>query len=97
MGSGVDTEIRPKNLTQNEGGGYSEDPNLHGIGDDQNQNESSLDDEDGVVLVGGVLRPGSNLLEITVSGVGFYLQGWIDFDDSGTFEANERVFNESRH
>ena len=91
LGSSVDAEIRPKNLKL-EGGQYVPDPTLDGIGDDRNENESSFDDEDGVVLVGGVLRPGSNLFQITVNGIGFYLQGWIDFNDNGAFDPNEQVF-----
>jgi subtilisin family serine protease len=92
LGPSVDAEIRAKNLKL-VGGQYVPDPTLNGIGDDQNENESSFDDEDGVVLVGGVLRPGSNLFQITVNGIGFYLQGWIDFNDNGTFDSNEQVFS----
>jgi GH35 family endo-1,4-beta-xylanase/subtilisin family serine protease/subtilisin-like proprotein convertase family protein len=73
------------------------DPALNGVGDNldgpEDANDVVINDEDGVVLVGGVLRRGSNLLDITVQGVGGYLQGWIDFNNNGMFEDSERVFN----
>lgn len=44
------------------------------------------------MLTGGYLKPGVNYLTVTVGGVGGYLQGWIDFNDNGSFSASEQVF-----
>ena len=52
----------------------------------------SLGDEDGVNLPNGPLVAGqANTVQVTVSGVGGYLNAWFDFDHSGTFEASEHV------
>lgn len=55
---------------------------------------SGADDttDDGVVVLGdGLLHAGANTLQVTVYGVGGFLSGWIDWNDSGTFEENERL------
>jgi hypothetical protein len=35
-----------------------------------------------------------NLLQITLQGEGGLLQGWIDFNNNGTFDANEQIFTD---
>jgi|GEM_PF-3847760 len=51
---------------------------------------SGVDDEDGVVLP--ALTQGQTItVTAGVSGAGGFLQGWIDFDGSGTFEDGEQV------
>lgn len=51
-------------------------------GDDDN----FLNDEDGVVLAGGVLVPDSTgTLTVTASRHGGYLQAWFDYNDDGDF------------
>jgi subtilisin family serine protease len=98
LGATIDAEIRPRNLVESapDSGFYVPDPALHGIGDDQIDplDEAIFDDEDGVVLVGGILRRGANALSVTVQGVGGYLQGWIDFNNDGDFDVSERVFDD---
>jgi subtilisin family serine protease len=96
LGPRIDGEVRSRVLVESPPGSgiYLPNLNLHGIGDDQEVNEANFDDEDGVVLVGGVLRPGTNTLIVTVQGVGGYLQGWIDFNNNGTFDPNEQVFQD---
>jgi hypothetical protein len=52
----------------------------------------SLGDEDGVTLPSGSLIAGlANTVQVTVSGVGGYLNAWFDFDHSGTFETSEHL------
>ena len=98
LGATIDAEVRSRSLVETPPGSHNfeADPNLNGIGDDQVDplDDTIFDDEDGVVLAGGLLRRGSNALQVTVQGVGGYLQGWIDFDQSGTFESGERIFDE---
>ena len=101
LGATIDAEVRPRNLklqqTLPDGTKiFVDDPTKHGTGDDQVDplDDSVIDDEDGVVLVGGVLRPGANTISVTVSGVGGYLQVWIDFNDNGTFESGEQVYDD---
>jgi subtilisin family serine protease len=51
-----------------------------------------LNDEDGVSLLGGSLVPGQvNTFQVVVSGVGGYLNAWIDLDGSGSFNDGEQV------
>jgi hypothetical protein len=94
LGATIDAEIRPRSLKETAPGSgiYVPDPTKNGVGDDQPQSQASFDDEDGVVLVGGFLRPGANSLSVTVNGVGGILQGWIDFNNDGMFGAGEQVF-----
>jgi hypothetical protein len=47
--------------------------------------------DDGVVIEGDVLGPGDNVLIVTVAGVGGALTGWIDWNNSGTFDESERL------
>jgi hypothetical protein len=58
-------------------------------------------DEDGVVLLnsqnqpGGSIHVGANTLQITVQGVGGYLNGWIDWNQDGDWnDAGEQVFTD---
>ncbi len=98
LGATIDAEARPRYLVADPN---SPDPNhpdfilndqaVSGGADDQNDNPDNFDDEDGVVLVGGILRPGANTVSVTVNGVGGYLQAWIDFNNNGMFDANEQV------
>ena len=49
--------------------------------------------DDGVKVVsnGGVLKTGTNTLEVTVFGVGGLLTGWMDFNNDGHFDESERL------
>lgn len=47
--------------------------------------------DDGVVLVGGLLLPGVNTLQVTVFGVGGLLTGWMDFNGDSHFDESERL------
>jgi subtilisin family serine protease len=98
LGARIDAEARPRYLIADPNSpdpnhpNYIVNPNAVDAGeDDMEVNDDNFDDEDGVVLVGGVLRPGANTVTVTVNGVGGYLQGWIDFNNNGTFDANEQV------
>jgi subtilisin family serine protease len=50
-------------------------------------------DDDGVVILtnGGQLQPGANTLQVTVAGVGGLLNGWIDWNNNGQFDASEHL------
>jgi hypothetical protein len=50
-------------------------------------------DEDGVRIVSnnGSLQVGPNVLEVSLVGVGGYLNGWIDINDDGDFDLGEQV------
>jgi hypothetical protein len=61
---------------------------LDGVGDDQ---VGLVDDEDGVSIVGGAIRPNFDTLTIVTQGIGGYLNGWIDFNNNGTFDSGEQV------
>ncbi|MCO8121961.1 Ig-like domain-containing protein [Stieleria sp. TO1_6] len=66
-------------------------PTSNALGDDNN----NIDDEDGIQLLSPLGPGGSATFAVTTrneSGVPAFLQGWIDFDASGTFDANEQVF-----
>jgi hypothetical protein len=54
-------------------------------------------DDDGVILVNGVLTPGLNTLQVTVAGLGGLLNGWIDFNGDGDFvdDPLEHVFDDT--
>ena len=63
-----------------------------------NGDDNNVDDEDGVVLRGalanptGVLVPGVvNVVDVTVFGVGGYLNAWMDFNRNGTFDPGEHI------
>ncbi len=49
--------------------------------------------DDGVVVVsnGGILQSGVNTLQVTVTGVGGLLTGWMDFNNDGHFDESERL------
>ena len=47
--------------------------------------------DDGVVVVGGILKPGVNTLQVTVMGVGGLLTGWLDLDGNLLFDEGERI------
>lgn len=68
-------------------------PSPDALGDDNN----GIDDEDGVQLLSPLGPGGTATLAVTtrnsINELG-YLQGWMDFDQSGTFEANEKVFSD---
>ncbi len=51
---------------------------------------TGTDDEEGITLPSMTQRQ-NVLVTAKVAGTGGYLQGWIDWDGSGTFEANEQV------
>jgi subtilisin family serine protease len=72
------------------------DPANDGKGDDlvggKDAELNLIDDEDGVELVGGFLRPGLNTFKILLKGEGGYLQGWFDFNNNQAFDAGEQVF-----
>ena len=66
-------------------------PSVDALGDDT----AFIDDEDGITLVGGVLEAGTTgTIEAIASRHGGFLQGWIDFDDSGSFEPSEKIFDD---
>lgn len=69
-------------------------PSLLANGDDAVGN-----DEDGIKILdsqgnpGGSIHPGDNTLQVTVQGVGGYLNGWIDWNQDGDWnDAGEQVF-----
>ncbi|MEX0642679.1 MAG: S8 family serine peptidase [Pirellulales bacterium] len=49
--------------------------------------------DNGVVILtnGGKLKPGANTLQVTVTGIGGILNGWIDWNKNGQFDANEQL------
>jgi len=54
--------------------------------------DASADTDDGIVILGdGLLHPGENIIEVTVAGVGGTLSGWIDWDNLGSFDADDRL------
>lgn len=61
-------------------------PGTNADGDDSN----GTDDEDGVVMP-NLIQGYTSTLSATVSGSGGYLQGWIDFDGNGAFDAGEQI------
>lgn len=68
-------------------------PTNNALGDDLN----NIDDEDGVQLL-SPLGPGGtatfSVVTRNTTGSDGFLQGWIDFDASGTFDASEKVFSD---
>ncbi|KAA5543622.1 adhesin [Roseiconus nitratireducens] len=66
-------------------------PSDDALGDDNN----NIDDEDGVQLLSPLGPGGTATVQVTTrnnTNTPGFLQGWIDFDASGTFESDERVF-----
>ncbi len=59
---------------------------LDGTGDDV----TGTDDEDGITLP-ALTQGQTATINATVNGAGGYLQGWIDWNGNGTFEAGEQV------
>jgi hypothetical protein len=53
-------------------------------------------DDDGIRILtnNGSLRLGTNTLEVTVNGVGGYLNAWMDIDGDGTFGPGEQVLTD---
>ena len=65
-------------------------PSVDALGDDN----SNIDDEDGVLLLSPLGPGGTATLQITAtntSNSSAFLQGWIDFDGSGTFDSDEQI------
>jgi uncharacterized repeat protein (TIGR01451 family) len=62
-------------------------PSVDALGDDT---DLDGDDEDGLLLGGGLVAGACTTTTVTVSGDGF-LDAWIDFDGSGTFDDDERI------
>ena len=80
LGSQVDTESD---------GNFS----ASGTGDDVD----NLDDEDGVTFLTPLLAGESASVQLTAlnsTGSTGFLQGWVDFNGSGTFDASEQVFTD---
>ena len=97
LGTNVDAEIRPASFDAS----GNPIPALNGIGDDQTGpidpgTGTVIDDEDGVTVVGGAIRPGSNTIAVVVQGIGGYLNGWIDLNNSGTFDSGEQIITNVR-
>lgn len=68
-------------------------PSPDALGDDKN----NIADEDGVQLLSPLGPDAEATLSITTrnsSGEPAFLQGWIDFDANGVFDANEQVFSD---
>ncbi|QDV43291.1 Serine-aspartate repeat-containing protein D precursor [Stieleria neptunia] len=68
-------------------------PTASALGDDLN----NIDDEDGVVLLTPLGPGGTANLAVTArntTGSPAYLQGWIDFNANGVFDASEKVFTD---
>ncbi|PWQ97378.1 GEVED domain-containing protein [Leucothrix pacifica] len=61
-------------------------PTANADGDDAD----GTDDEDGVTMP-AMTQGASVTIPVNVTGVGGYLQGWIDFDGNGTFDVSEQV------
>jgi subtilisin family serine protease len=53
-------------------------------------------DEDGVRIIGngGLLKVGTNTIEVTVQGVGGILNAWMDINGNGRFDAGEQVITD---
>ena len=68
-------------------------PTSNAQGDDAN----NVDDEDGVLLLSPLGPGGTASFRVTANNTAAsqaFLQGWIDFDGSGTFDSNEQVFTD---
>ncbi|MCS7467472.1 Ig-like domain-containing protein [Stieleria sp. ICT_E10.1] len=68
-------------------------PSATALGDDLN----NIDDEDGVLLLSPLGPGGAASLSVTTrntTGNAAYLQGWIDFNANGVFDASEQVFKD---
>ena len=66
-------------------------PSSTALGDDNN----GIDDEDGISLTAPFGPGGTGAIDVYIrntSGEPAYLQGWVDFDASGTFDNDEQVF-----
>ncbi len=76
-------------------------PHPDALGDDSR----GIDDDDGVQIVDALGRshdilgnpitisPGNNRVEVVVAGLGGRLNGWMDFDGSGSFDTGEHIFD----
>jgi len=66
-------------------------PHVKALGDDNN----GLDDEDGVLLIGGIFPGETTYLSVDVSQGNGYLQAWIDYNADGDFsDAGEQIFTD---
>ena len=68
-------------------------PSADALGDDNN----NIDDEDGIQLLSPLGPGGSATFQVTATNTGAsqaFLQGWIDFDGNGSFDADEQVFTD---
>ena len=63
-------------------------PNPLANGDDMN----NLSDEDGVIFLTPMLPGGVATINVTASMGGGALQGWIDFNQNGTWDPTEQIF-----
>lgn len=75
LGSGIDGEINGQ-------------PTDDALGDDA---IGAPDDGVRITSNGGKLQPGVNTIQVTVSGVGGLLNGWIDWNNNKVFDANEHL------
>ena len=84
LGAEVDAELDTATIEHFDSQGNPDPPtaSLDGVGDDV----TNLDDEDGVSIVGGALKPGVNTFEVELNGVGGYLDAWIDLNNDGDFD-----------
>ena len=67
-------------------------PTADATGDDTTGGSNNGPD-DGVIIEnnGGRLVVGDNTLHVTVFGVGGLLTGWMDFNNNGHFDSNEKL------
>ncbi|OYP33126.1 Ig-like domain-containing protein [Rhodopirellula sp. MGV] len=66
-------------------------PSSNALGDDNN----NVDDEDGIQLLSPLGPGGTAQIQVTARNTSTqpaYLQGWIDFNANGTFDASEQIF-----
>ncbi|MEC7121147.1 MAG: CshA/CshB family fibrillar adhesin-related protein, partial [Pseudomonadota bacterium] len=61
-------------------------PSANADGDDLD----GIDDEDGVVIA-ALTQGQTATLDVSVNGAGGYLQGWIDWNNNGVFDAAEQI------
>jgi subtilisin family serine protease len=91
LGAHIDAELDTSTIEYVNGVPQAPDPLLHGVGDDNTAPLGGADDEDGVELAAGMLHLGMNSINVTVNGVGGYLNAWFDLNDDGTFTPDEHL------
>ncbi len=75
-----------------ERGGWAQGRRRHGAGSPIYARATCSDDEDGVTLVTPLIPGNQACVAVTANNaVAGVLQGWIDFDGSGTFDASEAL------